>query len=74
MYRSTFSRPLNYLELEVSGQVHAPAALPPGKKPHVTYWIGGWVGPRASLDDVEKRKFLTLPGPGRQLVTSRYNY
>jgi hypothetical protein len=26
------------------------------------HWIGGWVGPRAGLDDVEKRKFLTLPG------------
>jgi hypothetical protein len=25
------------------------------------HWIGGWVGPRASLDNVEKRKFLTLP-------------
>jgi hypothetical protein len=24
--------------------------------------IGGWVDLRASLDDVEKRKFLTLPG------------
>jgi hypothetical protein len=24
-----------------------------------THWIGGWVGPRASLDNVEKRKFLT---------------
>jgi hypothetical protein len=27
-----------------------------------TYWIGGWVGPRVDLDNVEKRKFLTLPG------------
>jgi hypothetical protein len=26
-----------------------------------THWIGGWVDPRAGLDDVEKRKFLTLP-------------
>jgi hypothetical protein len=24
--------------------------------------IGGWVGLKASLDDMEKRKFLTLPG------------
>jgi hypothetical protein len=32
-----------------------------GKKA-VTHWIGGWVDPRAGLDDVEKRKFLTLPG------------
>jgi hypothetical protein len=27
-----------------------------------THWIGGLVDPRAGLDDVEKRKFLTLPG------------
>jgi hypothetical protein len=27
-----------------------------------TYWIGGWVDPRAGLDDVEKKKFSTLPG------------
>jgi hypothetical protein len=24
-------------------------------------WIGGWVGPRASLDDTEMLRFLTLP-------------
>jgi hypothetical protein len=27
-----------------------------------SHWIGGWVDPRARLDDVKKRKFLTLPG------------
>jgi hypothetical protein len=27
-----------------------------------THSIGGWVGPRASVDDVEKRKFLILLG------------
>jgi hypothetical protein len=26
-----------------------------------TRWMGGWVGPRVGLDDVEKRKFLTPP-------------
>jgi hypothetical protein len=26
------------------------------------HWIGGWVDDRPGLDDVEKRKFLTLPG------------
>jgi hypothetical protein len=31
MYRSTFSWPLHYLE--VSGQLHASAALPPWKEP-----------------------------------------
>jgi hypothetical protein len=27
-----------------------------------TNWIGGWVDLKADLDDLEKRKFLTLPG------------
>jgi hypothetical protein len=27
-----------------------------------THWVGDWVDPRAGLDDVEMRKFLTLPG------------
>jgi hypothetical protein len=26
------------------------------------HWMGGWVDPRADLDDVAKRNFLTLPG------------
>jgi hypothetical protein len=46
----------------VSVQLHAPAALLPEKEPPVTHWIGGSVDPRAGLDDVEKRKFLILPG------------
>jgi hypothetical protein len=40
----------------MSGQFHATAALPPG-----THWIGGWVDPRAGLDEVKKRKLFTLP-------------
>jgi hypothetical protein len=38
-----------------SGQLHAPAALPPGR-------IGDRVGPRAGLDAVEKQKIFPLPG------------
>jgi hypothetical protein len=34
----------------------------PGERSAGTHWIEGWVDPRASLHDVEKRKFLTLPG------------
>jgi hypothetical protein len=34
----------------------------PGERAPGTHWIGGWVVPRASLDDVEKRKFMILPG------------
>jgi hypothetical protein len=33
----------------------------PGERGPGTHWIG-WVGPRTGLDDVEKRKILTLPG------------
>jgi hypothetical protein len=33
----------------------------PGGTAPCTNWIGGWVSPRAGLDDVENRKFLTLP-------------
>jgi hypothetical protein len=34
----------------------------PGEKAPGTHRIGVWVGPRTGLDDLEKRKFLTLPG------------
>ena len=39
----------------VGGQSHAPAALPPGKRPG-THCIGGWVGPRAGLDRCVKSR------------------
>jgi hypothetical protein len=38
------------------GQLHAPAALPPGKEPPSTHWIWGWVGTRAGLDTKVRRK------------------
>jgi hypothetical protein len=37
--------------MRVGGQFHAPAALPPGKRPS-THFIGGWVGPGAGLDEI----------------------
>jgi len=37
--------------MEVSGQLHCTLG---------THWIGGWVGPRADLDAVVKRK---IPWP-----------
>jgi hypothetical protein len=49
--------------MEVSGQLHASATLPPGKEPLVPNWIGGWVGPRAVLDTVVERK---IPIPCRE--------
>jgi hypothetical protein len=33
----------------VGGQLHTPAALPPGKRPG-THCTGDWVGPRAGLE------------------------
>jgi hypothetical protein len=41
-------------------QVHAPAALPPGKQPIGTDLRRGWVSPRAGLYAVAKRKHLCL--------------
>jgi hypothetical protein len=44
--------------MEVSVQLHAPAALPPSG-----HCVGDWVDPRAGLDVMEKRKNpLPLPG------------
>jgi hypothetical protein len=40
--------------MEVSGQRHAPPALPPEKGPPVTHLIGGWVGPRVGLNAVAR--------------------
>jgi len=37
----------------LGGQRHAPAALPPGKRPG-THCIGGWMGPRAGLNGCGK--------------------
>jgi hypothetical protein len=47
--------------MEVSGQLHETATLPPGKEPPGKHCIGGWVDPRAGLDK-EKLKLLTPPG------------
>jgi hypothetical protein len=65
--------------MEMSGQLHAPATLPPRERALGTHWIGGWVDPRAVLDTaVVKRK---IHSPRResnprisivQLVAQRY--
>jgi hypothetical protein len=39
-----------------------PGHFTPGEKAPGTHYIGGWVGPRAGLDNVDKRKFFNLPG------------
>jgi hypothetical protein len=39
-----------------------PGRFTPGERAPGTHWIGGWVDPRAGVDDVDKRTFLTLLG------------
>jgi hypothetical protein len=59
-----------------------PRPLYPGEEAPGTNWIGGWVDPRAGVDDMEKRKLLTLPGlelrplsrPARSLSLFRLSY
>jgi hypothetical protein len=49
-----------------------PGRFTPGERAPGTHWIGGLMDLRAGLDDLEKRKFLTLPGLELQPVASRY--
>jgi hypothetical protein len=51
-----------FLTLALVGEWSAsrPGRFKPGERVNGTHWIGSWVGPRTGLDDVEKRKFLTL--------------
>jgi hypothetical protein len=46
----------------MNGRLYAPGRFTPGERALGTNWIGGRVDPRAGLNDVEKKKFLTLPG------------
>jgi hypothetical protein len=45
-------------ELDGGGQLHARPLYPRGRALG-THWVGGWVGPRAGLDTVEKVKSLS---------------
>ena len=46
--------------MQVSGQLHAPASLPPGKNPR-THLIRGWVSPRAGLGVAVEQTNLLPP-------------
>jgi hypothetical protein len=50
-----------------------PGHFTPGERALGTHWIGGWMDPRACLDDVEKRKFLTLLGLELQPLSSAHS-
>jgi hypothetical protein len=39
-----------------------PGRFTPRETNHGTHWIGGWVGPRTGLDDIDRSKILPLPG------------
>jgi len=52
--------------VEVSGELHAPAALLQGKYPWYLL-VRGWVGPRANLDAAVKRE-IPIPAGYRNLV------
>jgi len=51
--------------VEVSDQLHAAAALVPGKEPPGTHLIGGWMGHKTGLDSVVKKKF---PAPAENRI------
>ena len=55
--------------MRLDGQRHAPASLPPGKRTG-THFIGGWLGPRVSLDGCGKSRFHrdSIPGPSIPLL------
>jgi hypothetical protein len=40
--------------MEISGQLHAPALIPPWERAPGTHWIGGGAGPTAGLNTTEK--------------------
>jgi hypothetical protein len=42
--------------MEMSGQLHAPAALPPGQTDPGTHFIVGWIDPRVDLNVLQKGK------------------
>jgi len=62
--------------MRVGGQRHVPAALHPGKRPG-THCIGGWVGPRAGLDECGKSRSTVIQSPDRPVRSvslSRLSY
>jgi hypothetical protein len=61
------------LDLEVSGELNAPACLLLGKEPLLPNWIGGWMGPGTCLDEVERTKIMPYLDPSAvHPLSSRY--
>jgi hypothetical protein len=59
MYSSTF---LTVALFGGEWSASCPGCFIPGERAPGTHLIGGWVGPRTHLDDLEKRKISSLPG------------
>jgi hypothetical protein len=63
--------------MEMSGKLHAPAALPLENLSNI-YWKRGWVSPRAGLESSKKRNISCLVQesnldlPAVQPLASRY--
>jgi hypothetical protein len=71
MYRSTF-----FLTSALFGgewSVSRPGRFTLGERAPDTHWIGGRMDPRVGLDNVEKRKFLTLPGHELRPLIKHYS-
>ena len=61
--RYSTTLPRTRRQKKVSGQRHAPAAIYPRERPG-THCTGGWVGPRAGLDDGKTRPHRdSIPEP-----------
>jgi hypothetical protein len=72
---------MHFLTLALDGgewSASRPIHFTPRKRAPGTQWIGGWVGPRAGLDTVSKRKIpspcweLDPDHPIVQPIVSRY--
>jgi hypothetical protein len=49
----------HFLDLSTSSR---PGRFTPRERAPGTHWIGGWMGPRTGLDDMEKGEFLEPTG------------
>jgi hypothetical protein len=60
-----------FFDVSISGgewSASLPSRFTPGERATETFWIEGWVGPRARLNKLEGGKFLTLPGLELRLI------
>jgi hypothetical protein len=65
-------RPTVFLTYALAGgewSASHPSRYTHGERAPSTLRAGGSVGPRVSLDEMEKRKFLTLPGLELRLLS-----